>query len=211
MWLWIKITEKILTRWLINEFLAANSSSMRPNGVCLSVHPSVQAQNMFLRDGEKCSSSTVGLFSQMLFEWSQRHWKPRPRKQGYDNAGRVLVEVPGWGGRGAAHCALWESDPGPGQLPHMGPGHTCFTPCGGWRGAGSWSGWGSPHHGPDLIFMTWLRSAGGRVGGCRPPDVRRQDPTLERCLAAPRLTPLQGLGTTTATADMWPHTAAGRG
>ena len=100
MWLWIKITEKILTRWLINEFLAANSRSVRPNGVCLSVHPSVQAQNMFLRDGEKCSSSTVGLFSQMLFEWSQRHWKPRPRKQGYDNAGRVLVEVPGvvWGG-----------------------------------------------------------------------------------------------------------------
>ena len=125
MWLWIKITEKILTRWLINEFLAANSSSMRPNGVCLSVHQSVQAQNMFLRDGEKCSSSTVGLFSQMLFEWSHRHWKPRPRKQGYDNAGRVLVEVPGVGcgeGGRVLHTVHYEKvTPGPASCHTWGP------------------------------------------------------------------------------------------
>ena len=42
-----------------------------------------------------------------------------------------------WGGGVAAHCALWESGPGPGQAaaPHMGPPHTCFTPSVGaaWR------------------------------------------------------------------------------
>ena len=46
----VRRVRNFISRWLINEFFAVNSRSIRPNGVCLSVHPSVQAKkNMFFK------------------------------------------------------------------------------------------------------------------------------------------------------------------
>ena len=85
---------------------------MRPNGVCLSVHPSVQAQNMCLEKWKKGTWKSARLVLWLssvkcCLNEARGTENPDPESKVRIMPGECWWRCQGWGGGGgAAHCAL---------------------------------------------------------------------------------------------------------